>query len=59
MESKREIMKQDGFPAMTSACQYWPSGDNTQYFTYMTANVILASAFSMSYFFEEPWIWIR
>ena len=33
--------------------------DSQQWFTEISSNLILTAAFSMSYFFEDVWIWIR
>lgn len=32
---------------------------NSQWLTEFSSNLVLTAAFSMSYFFEDVWIWIR
>ena len=38
---------------------FWPHNEESQWFTDMASNIFLAAAFSISYFVEESWIWIR
>ena len=44
---------------LDSECNYWSKEDDSQWLTDITSNLLLAIAFSVSYFIEEPWIWIR
>ena len=37
----------------------WPHNEESQWLTNMVSNIFLAAAFSISYFVEESWIWIR
>ena len=38
---------------------YGAHKDSQQWFTEISSNLILTAAFSMSYFLEDVWIWIR
>ena len=40
-------------------CNHWPKNDDTQWLQDITSNLFLALAFSISYFVEESWTWIR
>ena len=38
---------------------FWSQNEESQWFTDMASNIFLAAAFSISYFVEESWIWVR
>ena len=40
-------------------CANWPKSEDPQWLSDITSNLLLASAFSISYFVEESWTWIR